>query len=372
MRLGTAPLRLLPPLLICLLMALLALAVAGCGDDGPARPQDPSGTWLGSFAAGDSTGAFSLRLDDDQDVRGELVLHLEPASILGEYFLVRGTLRGRALRLELDTDRVAYEYTLTLTALVGEDGGLTGTISCPTAALAVPFTARRLAVGALHEERSVILPENVTSMVHDGERLWLATGDDDYLRLDAQGAVTDTVTVMYGDAHWTSGALTTAGDHLLGFLPRAVPVGGHYRAVSAMFEFDANGISREFNLPHRTGGLARDGDDYWSLAAGTRRLYRFDLTGAVLDSLDTDVPDACHLEFDGTSFWTISWYTLRLYELDRTGRAIAVYDTPVETPLGFAAGLACDGRRLWFAHTPGPHLTRLLELSRDAGPVGDR
>lgn len=348
-----------------LLLALaLALAGAGCSDaTGPARPGGLTGTWLGGFSATDTTGTLSLQLDGDDTVRGELVLRLEPASILGEDFLVRGTLTGRALRLELDTGRVPYQYTLTVTALLGDDGSLAGTLTCPTAALAVPFTARRLSVGTLQVDRSVIVPEDVLSMVHDGARLWLATGDNDYLRLDDQGAVQDTVAVTYGDAHWTSGALTTAGDHLLGFLPRVVTAGGRARSISAMLEFDEAGIAREFTLPHRTGGLARDGDTYWSLATGTRRLYRFDLAGTVLDSLDTDVPDACHLEFDGTSFWTVSWYTLRLYELDASGRAVAVYDPPLQEPRGLAAGLACDGQRLWYAHTPGQHLTRVLGLS---------
>ncbi len=349
---------------IALSLVLLALAGAGCSDAAdPVRPTVLTGTWLGGFDAADTTGTLSLHLDSTDTVRGELVLRLQPASILGEDFLVRGTLIGRALRLELDTGRVPYQYTLTMTALLGDDGGLTGTLVCPTAALAVPFTARRLAVGTLQVDRSVYVPEDVISMVHDGARLWLATGDNDYVRLDGQGAVQDTVAVTYGDAHWTSGALTTAGDHLLGFLPRVVTGGGHARSVSAMFEFDETGITREFTLPHRTGGLARDGDTYWSLAIGRPRLYRFDLTGAVLDSLDTDVPDACHLEFDGTSFWTISWYTLRLYELDATGRAVAVYDPPLQEPRVFAAGLACDGQHVWYAHTPGSHLTRLLELT---------
>ena len=257
-----------------LLLALaLALAGAGCSDaTGPARPGGLTGTWLGGFSATDTTGTLSLQLDGDDTVRGELVLRLEPASILGEDFLVRGTLTGRALRLELDTGRVPYQYTLTVTALLGDDGSLAGTLTCPTAALAVPFTARRLSVGTLQVDRSVIVPEDVLSMVHDGARLWLATGDNDYLRLDDQGAVQDTVAVTYGDAHWTSGALTTAGDHLLGFLPRVVTAGGRARSISAMLEFDEAGIAREFTLPHRTGGLARDGDTYWSLATGTRRL----------------------------------------------------------------------------------------------------
>lgn len=353
--------------IVCLSILFLALAGAGCGDaTGPVRPSGLTGTWLGGFSAADTTGTLSLHLDSADAVRGELVLRLEPATILGEDFLVRGTLTGQALRLELDTARVPYQFTLTMTALVGEDGGLTGTLTCPSAALAVPFTARKLTTGALREERSVNIPEDVLSIVHDDGRLWLATGDNDYVRLDGQGAVQDTVAVIYGDAHWTSGALTTAGDRLLGFLPRVVTVGGHARAVSAMFEFDEAGIAREFNLPHRTNGLARDGGAYWSLAAGTRRLYRFDLTGAVLDSLDTDLPDACHLEFDGASFWTISWYTLRLYELDTAGHAVAVYEPPLQEPHGFAAGLAFDGQRLWYAHSPGPHLTRLLQLSRGA------
>lgn len=352
------------------LVVLGALGALATGCDDSTGPGDPIEsvplTWIGTLADSESTGALTIDLvQRGESLTGDVVVTTIPEMPAVEHLLVRGTLRDGALHLELDSDRIPYQFSFTLDGELDAALLLTGSLSYPAAGLEASIACRPLARGEVTVESSFDVPYAVKAMVFDGSKLWLSTIGDDYLRMTTAGTLEDRVVVLYNDAHWTSGALTFDGSKLLGFLPTTVQGPGGTRNESAMFEFDDAGISRRYDLPHRTSGLAFDGAGTWSLEVGTRTLFRFDASGAILDSLRIDVPDPYHLEFDGTSFWTTSWYTLALYRVDMEGRTAAVYELPLESPLGFQAGIAVEGSRLWFGRSIALGETRIYRLTTD-------
>jgi hypothetical protein len=213
-----------------------------------------------------------------------------------------------------------------------------------------PLPRRRLSV-----EAAFVLPYYSKALQWDGQRLWISTLGNDYVRLSADGQVVDAVVVRYGNGfHWTSNALTFDGTLLWGALPgNLISPAGSFE-YSEVLAFDAGGRAPDsLRLWERTLGLAHDGSHFWSLRAARPSLVRFDRTGALLDSLPIGIPDPEHLEFDGSRFWTLGYYLARLYELDGSGRVLSICDLPEEeSGLGLGlghGGLAVDGSRLWYA-----------------------
>lgn len=341
-----------------LLPGLAALALCSCSDDPvtPGPSPDPVPVplqWIADFT---SAGAHGTLLADvvvrSGAVEGEVVFR-ELETGRQEHLFVRGTHDGSRLHLELDRDRVPYVFDFTLDADVDGAGALSGTMAFSPSALAADLAGRLLERGSVALTASVIRPSTVVALAFDGRHVWLSTPGHDYLLLNPDATDAGAVTVFYGSqAHWTSSALTFDGTNLWGFLPVTVIGPGGPHNESKLLEFTATGnIVNEVSLGHRTAGLAYDGTDFRSLDPDSRWIYRFDRSGAVLDSVDVEVPDAVYLEFDGAGFWTLGWFVQKLYRLDGAGRIREVYDPP--DPGGFfgPAGLALDGSALWYGRT---------------------
>jgi hypothetical protein len=345
----------------CLL--LLALLAAGCNDNTTAPPPTPEPlTWIGSYSDGSGSGTLSLDIvKTGNNLTGEVVITRVPELDRVAELFVRGTFQNGVLHAELDTHRIPYQYTFTIDADTDASSNLSGTVVYPLAGVNAPVVLRPLPRRTLAIERSFVIPSAVFAMVFDDSLLWLSTLNFDYLRFTPDGVFQDKVAVYYGDAHWVSDALTFDGTHLIGVLPTSTQGPGGTVNGSHVFEFNAAaGITRTYDLPFRTSGLAWDGTYYWSLTG--HQLKRFDATGAVSDSVAIDVPDAYHLEFDGAHFWTTSWYTLKLYEVGQDGKAIAIVDLPLENTGGFQSGIAVEGSYLWYGEELALESTKLFRL----------
>jgi hypothetical protein len=345
---------------------VLSVLAFGCGDEttAPTPPVSESHTWIGSFTEGGVRGALSLEIvTENSEFTGALVITRVPDLSAPEHLFVRGTIDD-SLHLELDTDRIAYQYTFTLDAEVDSSLDLSGSISYPVAGVFTSFTAHPIPKRSVNVQLSYELSTYVRSMVWDGSRLWLSTLSDEFLRFNEAGEFQDQVIVYYSEGiRWTSGALTYDGTYLLGFLPTTIIGPGGTINASALYEFDENGIHRRYELPHRTVGLAYDGALYWSLDSQARQLVQFDALGAVKDSVEIDVPDPHHLEFDGQYFWTMSWYTMRLYQVDPFGHAVAMFDVPVSNPGQVPTAIAVQGAAIWYSEVVGLEHSRIYKLT---------
>jgi hypothetical protein len=347
-------------------LLVLGVLAAGCNDDvtSPPPPTSQSLTWIGSFTEGGVRGALSLDIvTEGNKFTGDLVITRVPDLSATERLFVRGTIDD-SLHLELDTDRVAYQYSFNLAAEVDSSDSLSGSISYPVAGLFTSFTAHPIDKRSVNVSLSYDLSTYVRSMVWDGSLLWLSTLSDEFLRFDDSGNFQDQVIVYYAEGiRWTSGALTYDGTYLLGFLPTTIIGPGGTVNGSAMYEFDENGIHRRYELPHRTVGLAYDGALYWSLDSQARQLFQFDALGAVKDSVEIDVPDPHHLEFDGQYFWTMSWYTMRLYQVSPDGHAVAMFTVPVSMPGQEPTAIAVQGATIWYSEVVGLEHSRIYKLT---------
>ena len=347
---------------------LSVLLIAGCSDDEPSSPETVSEqiTLIGSFTGGGVRGAVSLDLvKTKNDVEGDMVITRVPDLKAPEHLLVMGTLENEVLHLELDTRRIYYAYTMTIDANVDTSLNLSGKLEYPVAGVDDSLFARRLPEDRVTLLGSFDVPTSVRSMVWDGSHFWLSTLNDDYLTFTPEGNFVDQITVLYNGAHWTSGALTHDGTHLLGFLPTTVIGPGGTVNGSRLIEFDAGGINRTYELSHRTDGLAFDGARYWSLDVLDRSLAGFDASGAISERIPTEVPDPYHLEWDGEQFWTVSWYTLRLYKVGTDGRATAVLDVPFSSSSPYQSGLAVDGSHIWYGQEVALERTRIYRLQAE-------
>jgi hypothetical protein len=352
------------------IMALVCVVLAGCGDETPTPPEPTpvSHAWIGTFENPD--GQANLVLDVVQTgeaVAGELVL--EPS--LTPYLPVHGSLRSGALHLEIDTRGIPYQYTLALDGHLDAASALTGQLSL-SYGLNGDIVCRPLARGTTQVERSIDLSYDVVALQFDGAHLWLSTSTSDFIRLDPSGAVIDTVVVFYWPGiHWTSTALAFDGTHLWGFLPGTQSSPGGLTNFSNVIAFDAQGrLPDTFVLWHRTNGLAFHQSSFWSLRTDQPKLYRFDPhgpSGVVADSIETDVPDAYHLDSDGQNLWTTGWYMKRLYRLAADGHAELIYDLPGQETGSLQAGIAFEGTHLWYAEAH-VDFTRLHRLTLSSPP----
>ena len=333
--------------------ACLCLLLAGCAESPTGVPAAPvARTWIGTFANGTVPGDIVIDLVQSGDeVSGEVVFGQAPT----EHLPVQGTLEGDSLQLATP----ATGFSFILRGRLRADASLEGHMAFSLTGLDADLSCRPLPRLRVSTELSVDVPYAVKAMVFDGGELWLSTATSDYVRMSVAGAIRDTVVVYYRpNTHWTSGALTSDGSRLWGFLPgTAISPSGSYD-YSDLVSFNAAGRSPDsLRLWHRTGGLAYDGNDFWSLRADSPRLYRLQPSGVVVDSLQLGIPDAVHLEFDGQHFWTLGWYLKRLYQCNAAGETVAVGDLPGQHSGSFDGGLAVAGANLWYAESHAGYST---------------
>jgi hypothetical protein len=178
--------------------------------------------------------------------------------------------------------------------------------------------------------------------------MWASTLSD-FVRMSVAGEILGRVVVYYAQGlRWTSDALTSDGTHLWGHLPRTVQdaTGLHNRSLIIEFAKDGT-VTNEFEIPHRTNGLARGAS--CGLSPDATGFKRFDATGNILESIDVFLPDLSDLEYDGTYFWCIGWFLSRLYQIDRSGEIVRVFDLPQDTGTVVPVAIAHDGSLLWYA-----------------------
>jgi len=340
--------------------ALALVLLAGCSKK-PTEPQVSSAwfAWSGRLAGQQG----SLVLDTyivDTGVTGEVVF----TDQLNPHYHLRGTVVGDSLLLAVDPAYPASTFTLRARVLADS---LKGTISGGTLAAPVAFAGRALPRRQVIGDEGHDLPPNtdVIALAYDGTWIWASTLDFDYFRLGMNGAIHDTIAVFYEGYHWTSSTLAWDGHHVWGTVPGVIgpPVSMDY---SELLDFDANGRAPDsLRLWQRSQGMAWDGTHLRTLNASW--IKRLDGTGAILDSVKIDIPDAVHLTFDGNHYWTLGWYMHRLYEIDPQGQVVSICDLPSQSSPG--AGLAAEGNFIWHAEAPlGVTTIHRLTLSSVAAP----
>jgi hypothetical protein len=176
------------------------------------------------------------------------------------------------------------------------------------------------------------------------------------------------VTIFYRGYHWTSDVLAWDGQKMWGAVP------GSYGPApsidySEVLAFDANGRAPDsLRLWQRSQGFAWDGTHLRTLKGSWMK--RLDGTGAILDSVSIDVPDAVHLAYDGSHFWTLGWTMKRLYEIDPLGNVASICDLPGQDIGTFVAGVTVEGTHVWYAESPtGTSTLHRLTLSAPIVPV---
>jgi hypothetical protein len=298
-------------------------------------------------------------------VTGEIVMRSHVHDDPYHHLYLKGTISGNDLRLGLDKDRIPYPFDFTLLGIIKPNPGLSGTISFPLLGLTADIECSTLDVGDLMVAGSFNLDTTALGLAFDGDRLWVSTATDDYMRMNLSGSVLDTVVVLYlNQYHWTSDALTSDGEHLWGHLPVTVQDQGGRRNESDIHRFTKDGvITRTFRLGHRTSGLASDGAYLWSVPLASDAFYRFDSTGTIVDTVDVQLPDLVDLDYDGTHFWAIGWFTQQLYQINRTGQTVRVYDLPDKDNLNFPLGIVFDGTHFWYSFSTSDRESRIYKLS---------
>jgi hypothetical protein len=334
-----------------------ALVPTGCGEDSPAGAPDPGEPvrefWQGTYVSRDQTDHGSFVLDivrTGLSVTGEVVFRSRVEETPFDHLFVKGTGGEDHLKLDLNHEVVDYPYRFTVDASVTSRTGLAGTLFYSPSNLTADITCRKIPVGSVTVESEFDIPEAILGLAFDGDQIWASTLSD-YVRMNADGAILGRVVVFYGEnSRWTSDALTSDGTHLWGHLPRTVIDQTGTHNLSAIIEFTKDGtITKEFEVPHRTSGLAAAGGELWSLPIDSEGFRRFDDTGSILESVDVFLPDLADLEYDGTCFWSIGWFLNRLYQVDRTGAVVRVYDMPKASGIVFPAAIAHDGANFWYA-----------------------
>jgi hypothetical protein len=358
-----------------------SILAAGCSDD-PGEPK-PAPTpvreyWNGTFVdAADAGHRGALFLDlttTGTEIGGEIVLKSWSDDVILQRLFLAGSATEDTLDLQLDTEAVPYEFTFDLQLVRDAGSALTGRFDFPAVSLTADVACEELAVQPITVLRSFDLEARglqAIGLAHDGTQLWISTLAD-YWRMDAAGDLIDDLIVEFHGARWSSDVLTVAGDTLWGHLPATIQDGSGTRNVSLIIEFTSDGdITGEYYLPHRSTGLATDGSRLWSLESGTGRVYRFDDSGAILESFEVAIPDLVDLEFDGASFWAIGWFSRKLFQFDPTGRILAAYRLPEEADITvFPQAIAWSGTSFWYCHGTIALDSRLYELSTSPEAAG--
>jgi hypothetical protein len=282
---------------------------------------------------------------------GEVVIRSRDGDSHFWHLYLSGSVRGDEIHFDVDTDRVGYTFSIDFEVTFEEDGTLTGYFHHPVYDVTADFNCIELAQTDAAVDSFIDINAVVLGMAFDGDDTWLSTSGKDYFLLDSTALFVDTVEVFLGlGAHWTSDALTSDSTLLWGHYPVTVSGPGGARNESDVVEFDKNGeIQRTFRVGHRITGLAWSSTGLWSLSTQSDVLYRFDLQGAVLETVEIGIPDLVDVEFDGTDFWAIGWFMKRLYRINRSGDVLTVFHIPGEQGIIFPSGLAFDGKRFWYS-----------------------
>jgi hypothetical protein len=351
------------------LFAILLLAQFGCEEDS-SRP-DPVEPYqlilLGSYAD-DEQGDQGVILLDLEFAGAELTGHAVIKSRVNESPLLNVYLKGSSdgddIQLDLDKEKIPYQYELTITATMGTGHDLTGTFSYPLGDLEAEFQAVTLETADAAVDTLVDLDVSTSGLAFDGEDIWVSTVTKDHILMNLDCAFVDTIAVFIRDAHWTSDALTSDGTHLWGHLPVTVQGGGEVRNESDIQKFTKEGVIIDsFRIPFRATGLAHDGEYLWSLAADSGSLIRFDDQGTILESIELGLPDLVDIEYDGVYFWGIGWFMKRLYRIDSEGRVLRVYHLPGETGIIFPSAIVFDGEQFWYAFNTSYLDSRIYKMT---------
>jgi hypothetical protein len=333
----------------------LLLGAPGCGDDpvqpGGEAPDPVREVWIGSYAGqatfGTETGFLLLDVVRTGVAVEARLIFRRPGETANQVQLA-GTGDDQGFSLGPDPE-LDYRFTFGVEASRDEVPGLSGELTFGPRDLSASFQCTPVEVGGLAERATIGVTGPVTGLAYDGESIWMGTSGQDYQRWSLDGEFLSQVVVLYEDSlHWTSGPLTSDGNHLWGHLPGTIIGNGEARNVSRILEFTKEGeITREFMIEHRTGGLAWDDGDLWSLS-GSDRLIRVDLDGAVQETVELGLTTLYGLEYRDGRFWTLGWYEEMLYEIDVQGRVVRVYDLP-GTAGTYPSGLVFAGGDLWYA-----------------------
>ncbi|GEM_PF-1000920 len=337
-------------------VAFLIFIQSGCEDNAsnPDPAESSKEILLGSYEKGDQSDGGVVMLDleySGSSVTGRAIIR----SRLNEYpYLIvhlKGSRQGEAVQLGLDTERIPYQYELTIQATRDLAGDLAGTFFYSIDSLSADFECAVLDEDAAAVDTFVDMNVSVLGLAFDDDNIWISTVSADHILMNTDCSFEDTVTVlMWQGAHWTSDALTWNGTHLWGHLPVTISDGGETRNESEIEKFTREGvITDSFGIPFRTGGLAYDGADLWSLSTGSDSLFRFDTLGTILEGIEIGLPDLVDIEYEDGFFWGIGWFMKRLYKIDPSGEVVRVYHLPGETGIIFPSGIVYDGEHFWYS-----------------------
>jgi len=343
----------------------LTFAVPGCSDDpvrpAPTEPEPRREVWIGAYDG----------YKGETPQKGPLVLDLVVTGSTARAGLtLREGASASAIQLEGTADDNGFVLgpDPSLKGTWGETPGLSGELSSFSRLLTADFQCDRVPVGSLTEKSSVQVSGAVTGLASVAGTLWMSTATQDYLRLDADGAFLDPVTVLYLGYHWTSDVLASDGTHLWGHLPGTVSTGSGTYNTSRILEFTPSGnIIGEFVVDSRSRGLAWDGSSLWTLADGDR-LLRLDMAGGSMGSAEVKLIALVGLAYSGDHFWTLGYYEHLLYELDQRGNVVRVYDLPGGKD--YPEGLTFAGDDLWYSRATITGMNVQSEVSRFAVDSG--
>src|SRR5512140_736305 len=283
-----------------LAVLLVSLALAACGDDSPPRPVTPAaqsadvaGLWMGSYhsTTGDSGTAVLDLKQENATLEGDVVFRRWGSSNNELAGFLKGSVQGDQITIRADGDTLSLPYEFHLEAALPDSNHLEGRFSHSMAGVTADFRLERQPRGEISVESSVGLEYAVSAMAFNGDSLWLATVEADYLVGKPGSGTLHRVRVYMPDydAYWVATALASDGNVLWGPYP--------VNDKSDLIQFTRQGvIERRFSISHRTSGLAWDGEALWSLGPKAI-LYRLNESGEVTDSLETGCPDLYMLEY---------------------------------------------------------------------------
>jgi hypothetical protein len=348
--------------LVLFLFSTLAF-VTNCSKNSTGTNQDLtsniSGTWRGDYftAAKNDSGTFIVEITrHGEGFSGEAVLK---SSIRNEphYLFIKGTVSKDEISIELNKDEIPYQITFMLQAVLIDSQHFAGDFFYSPENLNAVIRCEKLKKGSCEIIDLFEVPNTtVISMAFDGSNIWLSTVFNDYIKLSTASIMVIDTVVVYDEKnqHWTSDALTSDRIFLWGHLPLVVS----NRVESRIIKFNkAGAIVNIFQIPHRTSGLAFDGNLLWTLNESESKLYQFDDSGNIYKNLYINLPDVIQLEYGQNHFWSLGWFFKKLFKIDKTGKVMAVYDLP-EGPEYFSqAGIAFDGTYFWYARNYDPPIS---------------
>ena len=352
----------------------VVVMVGGCSDESPLEPAietDPVLFWLGttedsgSGLAGTSAmteGLVAVDLVRRGDAfSGTFVYEITDQSSRLIAF-VRGSLNGRELTLEFDTDIGPRAGTLAFSATVSENS-LSGFFNHNDRRIL--FTANQINRGTatlIGEWEHPDPRQSISSVESHGGNLWVGENFG-YLVLDKDWNEVDWFRVFWPEsaASWTAWYITSAGANLWGTLSGGVSHGDEPTTPVTFFaEFTRDGVVRRFYEEHIGWGVAHDGTDLWSLAI---KPYRLETVFAERPKqiVPLNIPNVARLTYDGTAFWTADLNFGRAYRIPVDGSEVTVFDLPVRG--GALKGLTMDGDHLVYADAGGDGRDRIYRFS---------